>query len=191
VLFVELRDYIRILRKNWILIVACALLGVAAASAVSIAATAKYVSSTELYVSVRSGSESATAELVQGTSFARQAVTSYVSIVNSARVLTPVIDELGLDMGRPVKILDVGQRMIEMSDKQIEIVYTGLRPGEKLHEELIGAGESDERLVHPKISHAQVDHLAPENLDFDHWLRRCQEESPDVTQLLDVRGGVA
>lgn len=94
----ELRDYLRILQKNWILIVACTLLGIAAASAVSIASTPKYVSTTDLYVSVRSGSDSASSELVQGTSFARQAVTSYVSIVNSASVLDPVIDELGLDM---------------------------------------------------------------------------------------------
>jgi len=95
---VELRDYLRIIHKNWILIVAFSLLGVAAASTVSIVATPKYVSSTELYVSVRSGVDSATSELVQGTSFARQAVTSYVSIVNSARVLEPVIDDLGLDV---------------------------------------------------------------------------------------------
>jgi succinoglycan biosynthesis transport protein ExoP len=94
----ELRDYIRILQKNWILIVVCALLGVAAAAAVSIAATPKYVSTTDLYVSVRSGADSASTELVQGTSFARQAVTSYVSIVTSASVLDPVIDELDLDV---------------------------------------------------------------------------------------------
>ena len=94
----ELRDYLRILHKNWILIVACVLLGIAGASAVSIASTPKYVSTTELYVSVRSGSESATSELAQGTTFARQAVTSYVSIVDSARVLEPVIEELGLGM---------------------------------------------------------------------------------------------
>ena len=94
----ELRDYLRILHKNWIIIVALSLLGIAAASTVSIVATPKYVSSTELYVSVRSGVDSATSELVQGTSFARQAVTSYVSIVNSARVLEPVIDDLGLDV---------------------------------------------------------------------------------------------
>lgn len=94
-----------------------------------------------------------------------------------------------LDMGQPVKILDVAERMVEMSGKQIEIVYTGLRPGEKLHEELIGAGESDERPVHPKISHARVDDLDPDDLDFDHWLRRCRVETSEVTQILDVSGG--
>jgi capsular exopolysaccharide synthesis family protein len=94
---VELRDYLRILHKSWILIVACTLAGVALASAVSLAATPKYVSVTQLYVSVRSGGDSATAELVQGTSFARQAVSSYVSIANSALVLDAVIEDLDLD----------------------------------------------------------------------------------------------
>ena len=41
-----------------------------------------------------------------------------------------------LDMGEPVRILDVAKRMIAMSGKDIEIVYTGLRDGEKLHEDL-------------------------------------------------------
>ena len=45
---------------------------------------------------------------------------------------------LVLDMGEPVRILDVAQRMIALSGKQVEIVFTGLRPGEKLHEELVG-----------------------------------------------------
>lgn len=94
----ELRDYLRILRKNWTLIAALALLGVAAAAAVSIAATPKYSSTAELYVSVRSSAEAGTTDLVQGTSFARQAVTSYVSIVNSVSVLEPVIEDLGLDL---------------------------------------------------------------------------------------------
>ena len=82
-----------------------------------------------------------------------------------------------LDMGQPVKILDVAQRMIDMSGKDIAIVYTGLRPGEKLHEELIGINESDLRPVHPKISHARVATLSPNNLDRDAWLFRCQAES--------------
>jgi FlaA1/EpsC-like NDP-sugar epimerase len=79
-----------------------------------------------------------------------------------------------LDMGDPVRILDVAQRMIEMSRKEIEIVFTGLRPGEKLHEELLGAGESDARPHHPKISHARVEALAPEHLDKAEWMRRCR-----------------
>ena len=41
-----------------------------------------------------------------------------------------------LNMGDPVRILDLAQRMIELSGKQVEIKYTGLRPGEKLHEVL-------------------------------------------------------
>jgi dTDP-glucose 4,6-dehydratase len=43
-----------------------------------------------------------------------------------------------LDMGEPVLILDVAKRMIAQSGKDIEIVFTGLRHGEKLHEELVG-----------------------------------------------------
>nr|WP_325210972.1 nucleoside-diphosphate sugar epimerase/dehydratase [Salinibacterium sp.] len=82
-----------------------------------------------------------------------------------------------LDMGEPVRILDVAQRMIEMSGKDIDIVFTGLRPGEKLHEELLGSSESDARPRHPKISHARVEALSPERLDKTEWLRRCRQSS--------------
>lgn len=78
-----------------------------------------------------------------------------------------------LDMGEPVKILDIAERMIEMSGKDIEITFTGLREGEKLHEELVGLGEGDERPFHPKISHALVNTLAPRDMDKTVWLKRC------------------
>lgn len=77
-----------------------------------------------------------------------------------------------LDMGEPVRILDVAKRMISQSGKPIEIVFTGLRHGEKLHEELIGEGESDERPFHPKISHAHVDTISPDVLDHAGWVAR-------------------
>ena len=93
----DLRDYLRVFHKNWILIALCALLGVAVAAVFSLMATPKYKAETELYVSVRAGDSAATTDLVQGTSFARQAVTSYVSVVDSASVLDRVIDELKLD----------------------------------------------------------------------------------------------
>ncbi len=77
-----------------------------------------------------------------------------------------------LDMGEPVRILDVAKRMIAQSGKHIEIVFTGLRHGEKLHEELTGAGEGNERPFHPKISHAVVGAMDPEVLDHDGWVAR-------------------
>lgn len=77
-----------------------------------------------------------------------------------------------LDMGEPVKILDVAKRMIASSGKEINIVFTGLRHGEKLHEELVGEGEGDERPFHQKITHAKVDYLSPANLDHKTWLQR-------------------
>ncbi|MFE7068005.1 MULTISPECIES: nucleoside-diphosphate sugar epimerase/dehydratase [Microbacterium] len=86
-----------------------------------------------------------------------------------------------LDMGEPVRILDIAQRMIAMSGEFIEIVYTGLRPGEKLHEELIGADEVVERPFHPQIQHTSIGSISPQALDRDGWMRRLRpadEEEP-------------
>ena len=94
---VELRDYVRILHKSWVLIVASMLLGIGVAALYSIVVTPKYEAATELYVSVRSGDSAASGDLVQGTNFARQAVTSYVDVVDSAIVLDRVIAQLELD----------------------------------------------------------------------------------------------
>lgn len=82
-----------------------------------------------------------------------------------------------LDMGEPVRIMDVATRMIEMSGKTIEIVFTGLRKGEKLHEQLIGPGESDDRPVHPKISHTAVPPISPDELSLGEWLRQFRATS--------------
>ena len=75
-----------------------------------------------------------------------------------------------LDMGEPVRIDDVARRMIELSGRDVEIVYTGLRPGEKLHEELVGIDEVGETRIHPKIAHTSVPAMSPDELDPDHWL---------------------
>ena len=63
-------------------------------------------------------------------------------------------------MGEPVKIADLAKRMIELSglqvDKDIEIKYTGLRPGEKLYEELLNNKENTKETPHEKIRVAAV-----------------------------------
>jgi FlaA1/EpsC-like NDP-sugar epimerase len=63
---------------------------------------------------------------------------------------------LVLDMGEPVRIADVARQLIELSGREVEIIYTGLRGGEKLHEELLGSGESDHRPRHPQVSQVPV-----------------------------------
>lgn len=92
----ELRDYIRILHKNWIIILVLTVVGALAGAFYSFLKTPEYESTTQLYVSVRSEG-AATGDLVQGTTFARQIVASYVDVVDTALVLEPVIEELGLD----------------------------------------------------------------------------------------------
>ena len=75
---------------------------------------------------------------------------------------------LVLDMGEPVKIMDVAQRMIDMSGKDIQIRITGMRPGEKLTEVLHFDNEIDERPFHPLISHTSVPEISPEELFAEH-----------------------
>lgn len=92
----EIRDYVRVLHRNWILIVVLLILGLAGGAGYAALQKPKYVASTQLYVSVRTEG-AATGDLVQGTTFARQMVTSYVDVVGTALVLEPVIEELDLD----------------------------------------------------------------------------------------------
>jgi FlaA1/EpsC-like NDP-sugar epimerase len=69
-------------------------------------------------------------------------------------------EALVLDMGEPVRIDDVARQLVAQATRPVKIVYTGLRSGEKLHEELLGAGEIDQRPHHPLISHVTVPPLA-------------------------------
>ncbi|MFS2242863.1 polysaccharide biosynthesis protein [Microbacterium sp. OR16] len=81
-----------------------------------------------------------------------------------------------LDMGEPVSILEVAKRMIAMSGKHIEIIFTGLRNGEKLHEELVGDRENLARPFHPQVSHTRADPISPERLDKAGWHARMATE---------------
>ena len=66
-------------------------------------------------------------------------------------------DALVLDMGQPVRILDVAKQMIEMSGRDdVEIVFTGLRDGEKMHEDLFGKAEGQRATTHAMIDAVPV-----------------------------------
>jgi len=87
-----------------------------------------------------------------------------VQLVIQAAAIGGDGEALVLEMGQPVRIAQVAKQMAEQANSPVEIVYTGLRPGEKLHEELFGDGERDHRPLHPQISHVEVPPLKPENV---------------------------
>lgn len=90
----ELKDYLRIVRRSWIAVVACALIGILGAGAVSLFMKPSYRSETKLFVALQnSGSVS---ELQQGNAFSQARVQSYVKTVTTPTVLQPVIDSLDL-----------------------------------------------------------------------------------------------
>ena len=78
-----------------------------------------------------------------------------VQLVLQAAVLGRGGEVFLLDMGEPVKILDLARDLIELSGLQvgrdIDIVVTGIRPGEKLYEELFVPGETYQPTAHPKV----------------------------------------
>jgi len=79
-----------------------------------------------------------------------------VRLVIQAGALESRGEVLVLDMGEPVRIADVARRLADATDRHIQIVYTGLRPGEKLLESLFGSDETDHRPNHPLISQVPV-----------------------------------
>ncbi len=94
-------------------------------------------------------------------------VSEAVHLVLQASVLGRHGETLVLDMGTPVRIYEVAQYMIERSGRDIEIVITGLRPGEKQHEVLVASDEKSDRPLHPLVSHMKVQPLQPHLVDGD------------------------
>lgn len=85
-----------------------------------------------------------------------------VQLVIQAAAIGGDAEALVLDMGAPIKIDYVARQLINQSGKHIEVRYTGLRDGEKLHEDLIGEAEIGRRDKHPLISHVDVPAFKPE-----------------------------
>lgn len=94
-----------------------------------------------------------------------------VQLVLQATICAHSGEVLMLNMGEPVKIVDLAKELIRLSgyevNKDIEIVFTGLRPGEKLFEELFIAGEEYELTAHEKLFLVKnASRIIPDNLDI-------------------------
>ena len=94
-----------------------------------------------------------------------------------------------LDMGEPVKIVDLARDLISLSGlevgRDIDIVFSGLRPGEKLFEEMFAVGEQYERTQHQKIFiAANASSFVPHGLDVSIWAMEQAASSNDRTAIL-------
>lgn len=92
----EPRDYFRILRRSWVLILILTLVGTTVGVAYSILTTSQYKATTKVFVSAQSAAS--VSELSQGNTFTQQVVQSYADIVTTPIVLDPVIAELQLEL---------------------------------------------------------------------------------------------
>ena len=96
-----------------------------------------------------------------------------------------------LDMGKPVKIVDMARDLIRLSglepEKDIKIIFTGVRPGEKLFEELLTAEEGSSATRHKRIFTARpslVELSALEKETFKLFKKGLQCEAEDVFDAL-------
>jgi FlaA1/EpsC-like NDP-sugar epimerase len=87
-----------------------------------------------------------------------------------------------MDMGEPVRVLDLARTMIRLAgrtEEEIPIEIVGLRPGEKLFEELLADGETTRPTHHPKLHIARAERAVPNMLDFlMPWLRQARYLTP-------------
>ncbi|MHA6509076.1 polysaccharide biosynthesis protein [Tessaracoccus sp. Y1736] len=93
---------------------------------------------------------------------------------------------LVLDMGQPVRIVDVAERLIAESGQDIDIHFTGLRQGEKLHEVLLSDAEDRAPSTHPLISQVPVPALDPRELPSHERSAAVDEPTASMGRLISL-----
>jgi FlaA1/EpsC-like NDP-sugar epimerase len=106
-----------------------------------------------------------------------------VRLVIQAAAIGRPGEALVLDMGEPVAIVEVAKRLIHGAGRPVDIVFSGLRPGEKMHETLFGCGEQDVRPAHPWISHVTVPPLVVSDLALLQGVSSEDELTAAMRQL--------
>ncbi|MEY4129132.1 MAG: dTDP-glucose 4,6-Dehydratase transrane protein putative capsular polysaccharide biosynthesis protein [Actinomycetota bacterium] len=107
-------------------------------------------------------------------------ISEAVQLVIQAGAIGSTGEILVLDMGKPVNIYEVAEQLVRNSSKQIKIEVVGLRVGEKVHEELFGIGEIDERPRHPLISHVPA-----KSIDQNSLVTSTKDAREYMIRLLD------
>ena len=115
-------------------------------------------------------------------------------LVIQAGILADGGEVFVLDMGEPVKIVDLAKNMIELSgftEDEMPIVFSGIRPGEKMYEELLKDGEVDPEAIYPKIFVGRT--RQKESLEHILTLVNQHKESPLQLRnvLLDIANDVS
>jgi hypothetical protein len=94
---------------------------------------------------------------------------------------------LVLDMGEPVKIYDVARQLASARTEEIAIEFTGLRPGEKMHEDLFCSAETPTRSAHELIRYVDVPTLEPDRVrDLDPTGTHAEVVDILVTLVADI-----
>ena len=150
----ELRDYLRILHKYWILITAVALLGVIVGAGTSIFMTPKYEATTQLYVSVR-GEGQGIGDLAQGSNVARQSVSTYAAIATTESVLGPVVKDLKLDVNSGILATQV-RASAPANQSLVKLTVTG-NDAEQTAGIANAVGESLKRVVERDLEASTVE----------------------------------
>ena len=112
-----------------------------------------------------------------------------VSLVLQAAYMGEGGEVFVLDMGEPIKIVELAERLIRLEGfepyKDIDIVFTGIRPGEKLFEELLAAEEGTTRTKHEKIFKAKSGRKDYRQ-ELEEIIKRVNKLNPNISKKIEL-----